>query len=170
MNVFVLDADITKCAEAHVDKHVVKMCTEALQIVSTALFTRNKHMYDYWNCVLYKPAYKHHPIVKWATESYANMYYVVTYGLAVADEYRFRFNKQHATEAKLTILRNILPTTTANFADMPKAMPDCYKSQSVISSYRRYYTYAKAHLHHWTNRSPPPFIVASRRVPATVGA
>ena len=35
MNIFVLDTDITKCAEYHVDRHCVKMITELNQLMST---------------------------------------------------------------------------------------------------------------------------------------
>jgi hypothetical protein len=29
MNIFILDEDLDKCAEAHVDKHIIKMPLEA---------------------------------------------------------------------------------------------------------------------------------------------
>ena len=35
MNIFVLDTDIDKCAEYHVDKHIVKMPLEAAQMLCT---------------------------------------------------------------------------------------------------------------------------------------
>ena len=38
MNLFYLDEDLDKCAEYHVDKHIVKMPLEAAQILSTALW------------------------------------------------------------------------------------------------------------------------------------
>lgn len=36
MNIFLLDLDPTKAAQAHVDKHVVKMILEACQLLYTA--------------------------------------------------------------------------------------------------------------------------------------
>jgi len=36
MNIFILDEDIDKCAEYHVDKHVVKMILESAQLLCTA--------------------------------------------------------------------------------------------------------------------------------------
>ena len=36
MNIFYLDKDVKKCAEMHVDKHVVKMILEYAQLLSTA--------------------------------------------------------------------------------------------------------------------------------------
>ena len=36
MNIFYLDEDVQKCAEYHVDRHVVKMILEYAQLLSTA--------------------------------------------------------------------------------------------------------------------------------------
>ncbi|MEK9894850.1 MAG: hypothetical protein VW518_00305, partial [Burkholderiaceae bacterium] len=38
MNIFVLDKDLDKCAEYHVDKHIVKMPLEVAQILCTAIW------------------------------------------------------------------------------------------------------------------------------------
>ena len=35
MNIFILDKDIEKCAEAHVDRHVIKMILESAQMLCT---------------------------------------------------------------------------------------------------------------------------------------
>ena len=38
MNLFYLDEDMDKCAEYHVDKHIVKMPLEAAQLLCTAIW------------------------------------------------------------------------------------------------------------------------------------
>ena len=38
MNIFYLDEDLDKCAEAHIDKHVTKMQLELGQMLSTNLW------------------------------------------------------------------------------------------------------------------------------------
>jgi len=38
MNLFYLDDDLDKCAEAHVDKHIVKMPLEVAQICCTTIW------------------------------------------------------------------------------------------------------------------------------------
>ena len=37
MNIFLLDTDITKCAQFHCDKHVVKMPIEYAQLLSAVM-------------------------------------------------------------------------------------------------------------------------------------
>ena len=39
MNIFILDEDLDKCAEYHVDKHIVKMPLEAGQMLCTVHWT-----------------------------------------------------------------------------------------------------------------------------------
>ena len=38
MNLFYLDEDLDKCAEYHVDKHIVKMPLEAAQLMCTTVW------------------------------------------------------------------------------------------------------------------------------------
>ena len=45
MNIFILDEDIDKCAEAHVDRHVIKMILESAQMLCTAHWI-NKYVGD----------------------------------------------------------------------------------------------------------------------------
>lgn len=175
MNVFVLDYDMTLCATMHVDRHVTKMPTEAMQIVSTALYSLDYPLYNSWESVLYKPAYAHHPITKWASLDKRRIFAVALYGYAVATEFTYRYKNVHATTHKfklvLSLLKDYNRPLNGVFSSMPQAMPDEYKDQSVITAYRKYYTYAKAHLHKWTSRTMPDFIAECRGHPSTaVGA
>ena len=170
MNIFYLDLDLKTCAEYHVDKHVVKMPTEAMQIASTAL--RNlcgtdaiRPMYAVlYDLPLYRPTHFHHPMVKWAGDSLDHTAYVVDYGIAVAHEYEYRYGREILTMPRLKLVRNFLDALGARRSaqHMPLCMPPEYKSTDTVSSYRKYYTYAKAHIHYWTNRPVPPFIAECR--------
>jgi len=42
---------------------------------------------------------------------------------------------------------------------LPKCMPDEYKVDSVIQSYRNYYNGEKKHLFDWKNRNKPNWII-----------
>jgi hypothetical protein len=167
MNLFYLDEDMQKCAAYHVDKHVVKMPLEALQVCSTALYTLDRKLYD--DLKLYKPTHAKHPLVRWATESLANTKFVARYGVWVAHEYNYRYYKTHACDNRLysisAMLGEVGPPTT-----LPQCMPDEFKHDNPITGYRNYYANAKARLHKWSARSEPSWITAHRRVPATVGA
>jgi len=63
LNIFVLDLDVVKCAEFHVDSHVRKMILESVQILSNA----------HWSSFLEKkPGYLNHPCSVWARTSKQN--------------------------------------------------------------------------------------------------
>ena len=65
MNIFVLDMSPEISARHMVDKHVVKMPTESMQMLSTNL--------DYFNIQSpYKPVMLNHPCTIWARQSYEN--------------------------------------------------------------------------------------------------
>ena len=86
MNIFVLDDDITKCAEYHCDQHAIKMILESVQLLCTAL---NKKGFS----TPYKSTHAKHPCVLWVEASYDNFEWLVQLTLALNAEYRFRFDK-----------------------------------------------------------------------------
>ena len=45
MNIFILDLDMEECAKAMVDRHIVKMPTESLQLLSTSHRMLDGNMY-----------------------------------------------------------------------------------------------------------------------------
>ena len=88
MNIFYLDHDVTKCAEMHNDKHVVKMILEYAQLLSTAHRVldgticdgfsdsgRRKKTYtlsDSRNDILYSATHINHPSAVWVRQSDTN--------------------------------------------------------------------------------------------------
>ncbi len=67
MNIFILDEDITKSAQAHCDKHVVKMILESAQLLCTAV-----NYYAGEQVTPYKSTHMNHPCSIWVRESLAN--------------------------------------------------------------------------------------------------
>ena len=177
MNIFYLDYDINTNAEYHVDKHVVKMPTEAMQVVSTAL--RNLCSTDTIRPIytmlhdlpLYKPTHFHHPLVQWASGSLDRAAFVAAYGIAVAREYEYRYGREILTMPRLKLVRNFIHELGGRPSPsyLPLCIPNEYKTHDPVESYRRYYTYAKAHLHKWTNR-PIPYFISTCSGAATVGS
>lgn len=180
MNIFILDLDVTKCAEYHVDKHTVKMITELSQILSTAHRLLDGEQYvglsksgrkaKRWklndstrDSVIYSATHINHPCAVWVRHSKEN--YVYTYNLLVAlcSEYTHRYGKVHKTF--LTELGSILKDTPKNIRSVgltpfARAMPDEYRHADAVAAYRTYYKHGKSHLHNWKNRNTPDWITS----------
>ena len=65
MNIFILDYDVKKCAEYHVDKHVVKMILETAQLLCGAHWTTGGE-------APYKLSHKNHPSAIWTRQDLNN--------------------------------------------------------------------------------------------------
>ena len=137
MNIFHLDKDPVLCAQYHCDKHVVKMILETGQMLCTA-YQRHYGLKD----DLYKPAYPHHPMTKWVGDSGGNFYFTIKLFDALLTEYTSRYNKVHKT-SKIILLFNSKYKKWQNmegdFTTPPLCMPDEYKLDDYIQSYKNYY-------------------------------
>jgi hypothetical protein len=84
MNIFILDWDVKKCTQYHVDKHVVKMILETAQLlcgvhhVTDEVTTKYRTSTDQ---VPYKLSHKNHPCAIWARKSLSNYLYLCELGL-----------------------------------------------------------------------------------------
>jgi len=176
MNIFYLDHDVTKCAEMHNDKHVVKMILEYAQLLSTAHRVldgvelsglsasgrKNKFwtLADSRDYTLYKATHIHHPSAVWVRQSKENYLWLANMLLALCEEYTYRYGKVHKTERDglVNVLLKNIPNNIAdsNFTQPTPAMPDEVKiSGDSIKSYRNYYINNKTHLASWKKRSTP---------------
>ena len=152
MNIFVLDLDPKKCAEYHVNRHVVKMVLETAQLLCGV-----HHVTDNKYEIPYKLSHKNHPCSIWARECYENYVWLCDLGMELCTEYTYRYNKRHKSQA-------IIEWCIVNKPNIPEkgditpfalAMPDEYKVKSVVQSYRNYYMGAKSGFAVWTNREVP---------------
>lgn len=148
MNLFVLDNDFVTNAVYHVDSHVIKIPLEACQCLCNARLLHGLS-------APYKLAQPNNPICKWVRTSLDNYIWTCYYGLSLCEEYSYRYGKIHLCEY---ILRNCLD----NIPKLPKgltphylAMPEQYRSQNSVSSYRNYYVGEKGHLAKWKSRKIP---------------
>ncbi len=151
MNIFFLDLDVKKCAEYHLDKHVVKMILETAQLLCST-----HHVIGTQGDIPYKLSHKNHPCSIWARETLPNYLYLCELGLALGEEYTFRYGKTHKSIEVIKwclIHRPNLPDT--EFTTPPLAMPDEYKVNDVVESYRNYYMGAKSNIASWKNREVP---------------
>ena len=152
MNIFFLDFDTKKCAEYHCDKHVVKMILETAQLLCGV-----HHMTSQVTPQIpYKLSHKNHPCAIWARQSISNYLYLCDLGLELCKEYTYRYGKRHKSQDVIEwCIINKPNIIDIGFTDPPKAMPDEYKVNSVVESYRNYYIGAKKDFAIWKNRSVP---------------
>ena len=105
MNIFILDEDLDKCAEYHVDKHIIKMPLEAAQMLCTNMWIDKYFGYvpEKVNkeqlAILrekkkneprdfpYLPTMHNHPCTIWARSSLDNHEWLHCYAIALNDEY-----------------------------------------------------------------------------------
>lgn len=121
MNIFVLDLNHKLNAQYHVDKHIVKMPSEAAQMLGTAYrlihgehckvliqFSDGLREKDWWliesdKVMVYQSklllqrwtvmgaGYIHHPCTKWVLASKANFRWLQQYALALNAEWKYRY-------------------------------------------------------------------------------
>ena len=123
MNIFLLDLDPVKAAQAHCDKHVVKMLLEACQLLYTAHWVISyPHILEYkapsklaivqkhlavpksiQNAPPsvsrpeepgFRPCHIHHPCAIWVRESLDNYLFLCKLAIALADEFKYRYPKK----------------------------------------------------------------------------
>jgi hypothetical protein len=76
--------------------------------------------------------------------------------LELCKEYTYRYGKRHKSQDVIEwCLSNKPNINDVGFTNPPKAMPDEYKVDDVIESYRKYYRGAKSGFAVWKNREVP---------------
>ena len=152
MNIFILDYDVKKCAEYHIDKHVVKMILETAQILCGVHHVVNPNKED----IPYKLSHKNHPCSIWTRTSLSNYLYLCELGLELCEEYTYRYEKRHKSkDIIIWCLENKPNIPDIGFTNPPKAMPDEYKTNCVVESYRNYYRGDKYKFASWKKRDEP---------------
>ena len=137
MNIFHLDKNPQLCAKYHCDKHVVKMILETGQMLCTA-YQRHYGLKD----DLYKPAYPHHPMTIWVGDSGANFSFTMKLFNSLLTEYTKRYNKVHKTSKIILLLNGKYKKwqdMKGDFINPPLCMPDEYKLDDYVQSYKNYY-------------------------------
>ncbi len=177
MNIFFLSMDPVKAAQAHADKHVVKMLLESTQLLWTAQHVlaapaqpaaiETAPLTKTGRAGGYRPTHKNHPCAIWARASIANYRWLVALAAALAEEYHFRYparKEPHACEAHVAWLRDNPPRglPAGPFTWPALAMPDEFKvSASPVACYRAFYVGSKKArgIVHYTRREAPSWII-----------
>ena len=159
MNIFVLDADPVRAAQYQHDRHVVKMVLESAQILCTVA-----HIYGQTFPGQYKATHPRHPCVIWAGANATNTRWLCEHALALAEEYTFRYEREHASElviqAAKRALTGVLPPLPAT--PFVQAMPTQYHRDDPVLAYRAYYIGEKIANARWTRRAVPVWITEKK--------
>jgi len=176
MNMFILAHTPEEIARYHHNVHLNKMILETAQLLSTTVrMIDPKFSDDVDKSVgskLYKQTHANHPCAVWMRESHENFEFGVDLLEALLNEYLYRRDKVHATYVVYETINHwaegysnlILPFTSFERTQFPLCMPDEYKTNDVIESYRNYYRAEKMtdkngrSLANWGTRCTPHWI------------
>ena len=173
MNIFVLSECPIEAAQFQCNAHVVKMILESAQMLSTAhrildgelsIIEKNGRkckvytLNDERDGQMYKATHINHPCSIGCRESTSNYDWLYNHFLMLCEEYQYRYNKIHKTDS---LLGEILATHPDNLPEhgmtrFALAMPDEFKMDNVVESYRLYYSSKiKDFKMVWKNSGPP---------------
>ena len=162
MNIFGIDTDTTSCATYHTDKHIVKMPLETAQMVSFVYYHKDLWDGEVPNLLMnFSAGHDKHPCSLWLRENLVNFLWTCEFGIKLIEEYRLRYDSQKHERCKMIFewsLDNLPNLPVAEFTPFAKAMPEEYKVDCSIESYRNYYKLGKSELHQWTKRNKPEWI------------
>lgn len=155
MNIFYVNEDPEKAAQDLPNKLIVKMPLETAQLLSTAINELSGHQAS-----KYKTTHKNHPSAIWARTSVLNFDWLFRHGIALCDEYTFRYGKTHKCKEVILDCQDKFLNLTLNLkkdlTEMPKCMPDKYKEiKNPVEAYRAYMIGEKQHYAKWTKREMP---------------
>ena len=191
MNIFALSECPVKSAQQMLDKHIIKMPTETCQMLHTNLqymtfvlqqkkepslaelkaFMKDKPS-EYM-----KPAMLNHPSTIWARQSKANFMWLYQHGLALCEEYKHRYGKEHGSYERILYcekrfsnlvrrhnypLSGLTPVTIAmddsyriDLDEYSQRNPNWTGWDFVIESYRHYYREGKWEIAEWKKDRQP---------------
>jgi len=188
MNLFVLSKNPVEAAQAHGDKHVVKMILEAVQMLYSAHWTVEhpcllEERYSVRLAALqrtlsvpdsmlsapekisgghYRPVHLHHPCTIWVRYCIGNYMWAADLALALGAEYEFRYGKTHSCMAHAIWLHEN-PPSLRPFPRMGFAIamdPKFRVKGDPLASYIKFYQESKRErgLTTYTRRGLPWFL------------
>jgi hypothetical protein len=127
------------------------MVLETTQLLNSAIFLNNKRA-----ILPYRITHQNHPATKWTATNKSNFMWLADLGLALCEEYTFRYDKRHKCQDIIEYFHR------SNF-DMPRGeltpfvqcMPHQYHNADAVEAYRAYYRAEKCGFAKWKKRSVP---------------
>lgn len=178
MNIFYVHPDPHIAAQQMVDRHVIKMILESAQLLSTAHRLLDGEEYigktatgrnvRRWrlsdpelDAVIYQATHINHPSAVWCRENNENYDWLFSHFLGLLDEYRYRYGKEHkCTDMVDALMRQPENIPIGELTPVTPAMAQEYIiSEDSLENYRNYYKVGKTHLHKYTKRQPPEWLL-----------
>ena len=168
MNIFALHRNPVIAAQWVCDTHASKMTLETTQMLASAAI---RHGVEPHELPLtdaghpYRGGYKHHPCTVWAGDTRSNYEWLCWHGLALADEFYKRYNKQHSCAKKILLLCGLadrIPEgelTPFARAIKKEAYPELLDTEvfpNTVIAYRIFYMLDKRKFATWNHNSTPP--------------
>lgn len=133
MNIFYINKDPKIAAQELADKHILKMQIESAQLCCAAHWLTDSQ-------APYKLTHKNHPSSIWTRQSIQHYRWVVQHGIAICEEFKKRYGKEHKTKEILIWLRDNEPNLpNIPFTPPPQCMPDAYKQDDTVQAYKQFY-------------------------------
>ena len=152
MNIFVVDYDPVIAGKSLCDKHTIKMVLESTQLLCSAARINGGN-------APYQITHKNHPATKWVAQSYSNYLWLLRHTESLLEEYTKRYNKTHKCQEILPLIE-VRTFPEIGLTPFVKCMPDKYKQDDVVLSYRNYYINEKTKFAKWKNTNPPDWFLA----------
>ena len=168
MNLFILDENPCVAAMYHCDKHVVKMHTEAIQMLVECLNEYGvEHDVRNASGLIHAGGYRYHPVTLWVQQRPQNWEWTVSYAGALCGQHKRRFGNWPVSYYQLQEIRKfrwivhaMMVCRQELFRGEPftrkervmffeertpfvQAMPDNFKQPDAVEAYRAYYIGAK---------------------------
>ena len=130
MNIFVVDPNTWKCAQALDDLRLNKMIIETAQLLSTAM-----RVQGYANDDIYKSTHINHPCAIWTRESSENYKWLLLYMSDLVEERQNRTGKNHKSyQIFNTLCGGIKLMPQGPITNWPNCTP--YKNINTCEAYR----------------------------------
>ena len=158
MNIFIFDTDIKKNVKQYCNRHVVKMITESAQILCTVLHKNGIEAH-------YKPTHANKEVTIWAGRSKANFIYLLELGLAIGNEYTYRYGKIHKSQYVLFDIQDKLSRIEFKEFELTPFIQYTkeIKHEDVTIAYRMYFNKYKQHIAKWKKRDVPEWFVKNEK-------
>ena len=135
------------------------MILESAQLLCTAL-----NMQGF--TTPYRSTHTQHPCTLWVGRSYDNFQWLVHLSIALNDEYRWRYKKEH-DHASIKVIREIekYRFPSQGLTPFVQAMPNQYRDpDDPVAAYRCFYRAEKSVFAKWTKREIPDWFLLNQSV------